>query len=58
MSFSSFEGERTCDVRAIEGFIMSAVLSRYQKNVEEGWRVMACRRAGTLAQEAGALRKG
>jgi hypothetical protein len=58
MSFSRVDGLRTCEVRAISGFIISAVLSRYQKNVEPGFSVMACRRAGTLDHEGGEFRRG
>jgi hypothetical protein len=42
----------------VEGVMMSALLSRYQKNVDEGWRVMACRIAGTRDQVEGELRSG
>jgi hypothetical protein len=40
-------------VRERERFIMRAVGSRYQKYVDEGYRVMAWRMAGTLDQDNG-----
>jgi hypothetical protein len=58
MKDSSFAGESRCVWMASEGFMISAVLSRYQKNVEPGWRVMAWRIAGTRDQEGGEERRG
>jgi hypothetical protein len=58
MSFSSLAGASRWDSRESSGDMMRAVLSRYQKKVEPGCRVMAWRRAGTRDQLLGAFLRG
>lgn len=46
---------RTWDLRFIDGFIMRLWGERRKKKVDLGNLVMACRRAGTIAQLRGEL---
>jgi hypothetical protein len=52
---SSFEGVSRFVWMATDGVMIRAEASRYQKNVDEGWSVMAWRMAGTRDQVEGDL---
>lgn len=49
------EGVRRAVWIAMEGFMIMAVASRYQKKLEPGWRVMAWRMAGMRDHVGGEL---